>query len=479
MSIVHSRMLDPLVNSFEPGHMRSRSYSELMTQFRSSLAVPGLSLPYVKKRSHSDMLKSTSCSDNEPQIKRSRTAPTTPPATLLLKSSAKTMRSRSLSPNKRLFPERKKPVQECNRTKLPGIASLNIPTKVSVPPITPTISLDYFDTYKPHDEHWKYGLLDSIQKSKNDLSRYSYLNHHAASKPLFDSRLSSKITNPPANNVYQERKINFPYESNYTYLNQTYKRDIEKYPEYLELAHSLISLSRNQTLNQTLTNQLQLPQQPPLVPATSQHQHIYHGSFPYSRQKNHDTHHYERANHHHQHRPHYHDHHHYNGVLASLPTPTSSTMQLPATGSFSSYQPSIPYSRHPSDPEIRRLPTTPAHSPQAAKFIPITPPSMKSKSRSDLLKSPPKASQIRVCISCGSDQSPCWRPSWSIREGQLCNSCGLRYKKTSARCLNQGCKKIPAKGEWSLMLGKGKSVFEDGEEGYSCLDCGSRVEVAK
>lgn len=461
-------MLSPLMSSFEPGHMRSRSYSEMMTQIRSSL-VPGLSSPYVKKRSHSDMLKSTAGLLHEPQAKRSRTAPTTPPATLSLKAAQRTMRSRSLSPNKRLFPERQ-PQPEQARPKLPGIAALNIPTKVSVPAITPTISLDYFDTYKPQDEHWRYGLIDAIQKSKNDLSRYSYLSQHAgASKPLFDSRLSSKITNPPHGNMYHERKVNFPYESNYTYLNQTYKRDIERYPEYLELAHSLVSLSRNK----------QHPPPPPLVPPSSQHQHIYDDaryqpgyvslpSFSNAQSQSHlhsDSH---GQSHHHSHNHRHFNQNTYHRHLHGLPTPS----QLPASGSFSPYK---PY-KHPSGP---RLPTTPSHSPPTTKFVPITPPSLKAKSRSDLLKSPPKASQIRVCISCGSDQLPCWRPSWSIREGQLCNSCGLRYKKTSARCLNNGCKKIPAKGEWSLMLGQGTRVFDDGSEGYGCLDCGSRVEVAK
>lgn len=31
--------------------------------------------------------------------------------------------------------------------------------------------------------------------------------------------------------------------------------------------------------------------------------------------------------------------------------------------------------------------------------------------------------------------------------------------------------------EWALMQSKGKVTFEDGTEGYSCLDCGWKVEV--
>ncbi|KAK7208575.1 hypothetical protein BZA70DRAFT_55010 [Myxozyma melibiosi] len=79
----------------------------------------------------------------------------------------------------------------------------------------------------------------------------------------------------------------------------------------------------------------------------------------------------------------------------------------------------------------------------------------------------------RKCISCGSDQSPCWRPSWSVEAGQLCNSCGLRYKKTGARCLSSSCGRIPAKGEWVTM----RSSQPSGR--YSCLYCGGGVAVGE
>lgn len=84
----------------------------------------------------------------------------------------------------------------------------------------------------------------------------------------------------------------------------------------------------------------------------------------------------------------------------------------------------------------------------------------------------------RRCISCGSDQSPCWRPSWSAAAGQLCNSCGLRYKKTNARCLNKSCGRIPAKGEWDAI--KIAAVREsDGELHYRCFYCDGEIEVNK
>lgn len=83
----------------------------------------------------------------------------------------------------------------------------------------------------------------------------------------------------------------------------------------------------------------------------------------------------------------------------------------------------------------------------------------------------------RKCISCGSEQSPCWRPSWSPSEGQLCNSCGLRYKKTNARCLNKACGRIPAKGEWVSMKNAATKSSITGLVEYKCLYCNGAVEA--
>lgn len=86
----------------------------------------------------------------------------------------------------------------------------------------------------------------------------------------------------------------------------------------------------------------------------------------------------------------------------------------------------------------------------------------------------------RRCISCGSDQSPCWRPSWSTTAGQLCNSCGLRYKKTGARCISSNCGRIPAKGEWVTMKRYAAADSRSGEKlRYNCLSCGGLVEVGE
>ncbi|CCD24771.1 DNA-binding transcription repressor ASH1 NDAI_0D04580 [Naumovozyma dairenensis CBS 421] len=90
---------------------------------------------------------------------------------------------------------------------------------------------------------------------------------------------------------------------------------------------------------------------------------------------------------------------------------------------------------------------------------------------------------LRRCVSCRSSDSPCWRPSWSkMKHDQLCNSCGLRYKKTHTRCLNELCLKIPTKSELSMMKTNGidkQFVHSRGEtvEGYRCLFCNYITET--
>ncbi|KAL6449830.1 ASH1 Transcriptional regulatory protein ASH1 [Candida maltosa Xu316] len=405
------------------------------------------------KRSYSDDFQNINNS------KRARTAPPSPPyeATnppiasnrLVIKNLVKptnTLRSRSLSPNKKFTTNPLSPSSspiatttspitspQATRIKLPSISdALNLApvtpkAPIKLKPIVPTVSLDYFDTYKPTDENWRYGLLDKIAKESKHfhLNQYNYLNDHA--KPNFDSKLSSKIQHPQL--AANGKKINFPYESNYTYLNKTYLNDVKNYPEYLELAVQL-PVQQQQPQQQ---QQQQQQQQAPQPPSQSQQQQ-----------------------------------------QPSLSATPIIPQLAPYTFLHNSNIPNIS-SYHQQTPPPSQMSTN------THKFIPLTPPSVK-KSRSDLLKSPPRHSHHhhhapRVCISCGSDQSPCWRPSWSIKEGQLCNSCGLRYKKTKARCLNDKCKKIPAKGEWTLMQSKGTETFEDGIEGYSCIACGWRVEV--
>lgn len=136
-------------------------------------------------------------------------------------------------------------------------------------------------------------------------------------------------------------------------------------------------------------------------------------------------------------------------------------------------------------------PATPPHGIQSSKYhrfslespqSPVVTSSKKSSFQGISAKTSPtrrpstSGHNLRKCVSCHSSDSPCWRPSWSGRkQDQLCNSCGLRYKKTHTRCLNELCRKIPTKGELSIMKTNGifKEQREDGQElrGYRCLFC--------
>lgn len=94
--------------------------------------------------------------------------------------------------------------------------------------------------------------------------------------------------------------------------------------------------------------------------------------------------------------------------------------------------------------------------------------------------SPQRRNSQRYCVSCHCTDSPCWRPSWSgNKQHQLCNSCGLRYKKTRTRCTNSQCRKIPSKGEVALMKSNGLATFTkpDGSKvyGMACLFCAHMV----
>jgi transcriptional regulatory protein ASH1 len=542
MSLLRNPMYDS--DHFRPGHARSRSYSELISQFRTAILSSSpaakmltrtsiTSATYVKKRSHSDLARDTQSLVPDRSHKRSRTAPPLPPydfpRSLVTVKAAVTPQPKPqqhVSEPKSVFPSSQKPssptpqlpslvrtlVDSARHTpvKLPSLSSALNSTPmntIKLNPITPTVSLDYFDTYKPNDENWRFELLDSISKtSKPDYKTTSLLSRFqqnvARARPSFNSKISSKIihttellpqplmTATPKSS-YSEKRINFPYESNYTYLNRTYLNDVERYPEYLELAKSLILLSQLK-----LTSSPSMAREPAEVDnkffatnATSTGGDPHVTTLPHIRDivsplKLTMTAHRQQAgspivaallhnsiDHQLNYQLQRHYGHQFDYHQPQQRQPHPQPHQHPGTYGYSSFTHTFEV---PSTPQSRFRQT------------PLTPPSSKSKSsvvsRSESMNSPPRSVQpqsIRVCISCGSDQSPCWRPSWSTKEGQLCNSCGLRYKKTAARCLSKLCKKIPAKGEWSLMLSKGKTTFEDGSEGYRCLDCNGRVEVKR
>lgn len=459
----HPELLSTLASTRRsPNHTNSANPHLHLLRLRS-LTPPGLLLGYLKKRSLSDLVAESAPHDPAP-AKRSRTAPPSPP------SAPATTRPQTAQ----LASLQKEPPA---RVSLPSLlaALAAVPAPETRERIVPTVLLDYFDTYKPNDENWRYGLLDRLRTTKPQLSlaSYGYLNAHALgsssgagadpvsfsqplqtptstkpdpaanphklppiselsgslNKPLFDSRVAKPLPS------LAERKINFPYESNYTYLNKTYMTDVERYPEYLELAQSLILLSRPRPGLEQASGISSG------AGASGLYQSQQRGTLPPT------------------------------AMFPTTSTTTTTTASAPAPAA-------MPFTPETSFNDAGPEPTSPRKK-LKTKFIPITPPSVKNKTRSELMRLPPRhnAHQARVCISCGLDQSPCWRPSWSIKEGQLCNSCGLRFKKTLARCLNRKCKKIPAKGEWALMQTKGKVDFGDGDMAYRCLDCGWKVEV--
>lgn len=465
-------------NSFATGHSRSRLYNEMLLScpplsrapvtapHTTNLTKPILSFTQqnLRKRPIGEEVSVETASST----KRSRTAPPLPPYDTLPNT---LLRLRSLSPNKKFTDPLISPSHSPNtlpilsppkihmshrrrqQVRLPPIASalssapITPRAPIKLKPITPTVSLDYFDTYKPNDEQWRCGILDSIKGDEKPFPNRDT----SVLKPKFDLRILLKLTmlHPSTSHTpyVEARKINFPYELNYTYLNGLYLKDVENFPEWREAAQLLIQLSQPQQHPVVASSQ---PLSATSVGASLPLMYTLTGYTYTSTSQGHSQQNY----------------HMYSTPLASAaPTPAMAPM---ATASQPIVATSMtPHINYASEVESK-----------LHKFIPITPPT-KTKPRVELTRLPPKHLLHRVCILCGLDQLPCWRPSWLIKEGQLCNLCGLRYKKTLARCLNVQCKKIPAKGEWLLMQGKGKVQFEDGIEGYSCLECGWRVEVKK
>jgi len=71
------------------------------------------------------------------------------------------------------------------------------------------------------------------------------------------------------------------------------------------------------------------------------------------------------------------------------------------------------------------------------------------------------------CEACGAEETPCWRPGYDANS-VLCNSCGLRYKKSGVYCTAIGCKYIPLKAEFAAMEEDRK---KNGREHLQCFQC--------
>ncbi|CAE6503442.1 APG_G0031950.mRNA.1.CDS.1 [Saccharomyces cerevisiae] len=172
----------------------------------------------------------------------------------------------------------------------------------------------------------------------------------------------------------------------------------------------------------------------------------------------------------------------YSSVSASSsPSPSTPTKSGKMRSRSSSPVRPKAYTPSPRSPNYHRFALdSPPQSPRRSSNSSIT----KKGSRRSSGSSPTRHT-TRVCVSCHSSDSPCWRPSWSPRkQDQLCNSCGLRYKKTHTSCLNDLCRKIPTKGEINIMKSNGidKEFVPERNceiEGYRCLFCNYITETVE
>ncbi|KAF9949851.1 DNA-binding transcription repressor [Mortierella alpina] len=79
----------------------------------------------------------------------------------------------------------------------------------------------------------------------------------------------------------------------------------------------------------------------------------------------------------------------------------------------------------------------------------------------------------KECEACKQKETPCWRPGYTPG-GSLCNSCGLRYKKSGVFCPKEGCKYIPLKTEYAAMEEERMAM---NKEHLKCRKCHGRVEL--
>ncbi|KAF9542798.1 DNA-binding transcription repressor [Mortierella hygrophila] len=77
-------------------------------------------------------------------------------------------------------------------------------------------------------------------------------------------------------------------------------------------------------------------------------------------------------------------------------------------------------------------------------------PSLSSASPKKPAKARESKATTKKCEACGASETPCWRPGYTAHSA-LCNSCGLRYKKSNVFCAKVGCKYIPLKTEYAAM----------------------------
>ncbi|CAO3568123.1 unnamed protein product [Mortierella alpina] len=123
-------------------------------------------------------------------------------------------------------------------------------------------------------------------------------------------------------------------------------------------------------------------------------------------------------------------------------------------------------------PPIKKPKSTPAKSSTKTHTHPYHDPTPKSASSAGASKAK-EGKAAKECEACKQKETPCWRPGYTPG-GSLCNSCGLRYKKSGVFCPKEGCKYIPLKTEYASMEEERLAMNKDH---LKCRKCHGRVEL--
>ncbi|KAF9944492.1 DNA-binding transcription repressor [Mortierella alpina] len=116
--------------------------------------------------------------------------------------------------------------------------------------------------------------------------------------------------------------------------------------------------------------------------------------------------------------------------------------------------------------------------PRTPKSLPPKPVKATHASPKKTLTAAPKPPRTpgpgqKHCEACGATETPCWRPGYTAST-VLCNSCGLRYKKSNVYCTKLSCKYIPLKTEYAAMEAE---RAQNGWDHLRCQECGERVAL--
>ncbi|KAF9565650.1 DNA-binding transcription repressor [Mortierella alpina] len=132
----------------------------------------------------------------------------------------------------------------------------------------------------------------------------------------------------------------------------------------------------------------------------------------------------------------------------------------------------------PSRPETHRQKLPVVKKPRTPKSMPPKPVKATNASPKKTPTAAPKPPRTpgpgqKHCEACGATETPCWRPGYTAST-VLCNSCGLRYKKSNVYCTKLSCKYIPLKTEYAAMEAE---RVQNGWDHLRCQECGERVAL--